>query len=342
LKQYFPLDVVINGLFSLVREIFKIHIKQVDTSTVPVWHKDVRFYLIYNNESDDTPIAGFFVDPYTRPSEKKSGAWMDICTSRLLDKNTKAVKQIPIAYLICNSGAPVDNQPSVLTFDDVETLFHEFGHGLQHMLTTVPYLEASGLSNIEWDAVELPSQFMENWCYHKPTLLSLSSHVKTGEKLPDDLLLKLQASRTFRAASLLLRQLSFGLLDLELYTSFDPSKHSQLEYYNLQKEVLKKTELLPVTDDDLGHTCAFSHIFSGEYACGYYSYKWAEVLSADAFYAFVEAGLDNPSEIQKVGQKFRENILARGGSEHPMDIFIDFRGRKPDPDSLLKLAGIIK
>jgi oligopeptidase A len=225
-----------------------------------------------------------------------------------------------------------------MNFREVETLFHEFGHGLQHMLTTVDEPDAAGINNVEWDAVELPSQFMENWCYHRPTLLGMTSHYQTGEPLPEDLFEKLCKARTFRAGSDFLRQLTFGMTDIQLYTQFDPDGDESI--FDVQKRVMEQTSVLPMFEQDR-FLCSFQHIFAGGYAAGYYSYKWAEVLSADAFAAFEEAGLDNEEAVRETGRRFRETILAQGGSRHPMEIYKDFRGREPSPEALLRHNGLL-
>jgi len=263
---------------------------------------------------------------------------MEVCRSALLDPKPGLYKQIPVAHLVCNSTPPIDGI-SLMTFREVETLFHEFGHGLQHMLTKVPYLDASGINGIEWDAVELPSQFMENWCYHKKTLLSLSGHIVTNDPLPEILFEKIKNARTYRSASRMLRQLTFAFLDLEVHTTYNPYVTSPT-IFSIHKKILEETELLPMLPNDFT-LCSFSHIFAGGYECGYYSYKWAEVLSADAFAAFLEAGQENYEEISKIGRRFRRTILEKGGSRHPIEIFYEFRGAKPDPNSLLKQENLI-
>jgi oligopeptidase A len=260
---------------------------------------------------------------------------MDDCFSR---RKLNGTLQAPVAHLICNGTPPAGGKPALMTFLEVQTLFHEFGHGLQHMLTRVDYPDAAGISGVEWDAVELPSQFMENWCYHKPTLMGMTAHVDTGEPLPDELFEKLVAARNFRAGSDMLRQLTFGLTDLELHTRFDP--HGGESIFDVQQRVMERTSVLPMLLDDRS-LCSFQHIFSGGYAAGYYSYKWAEVLSADAFGAFAEAGLDNQAAVRAIGRRFRETVLALGGGRHPMDVFRDFRGRDPDPQALLRQYGLI-
>ena len=331
LRPYFPLPRVLEGLFSLVEKIFGIKVESAD-GEVATWHKDVRFFKIF--DENKTHIASFFLDPYSRPMNKRGGAWMDECVPRY-KKDGETV--LPVAYLVCNSTPPVDTTPSLMTFREVETLFHEFGHGLQHMLTTIDLVEASGINGIEWDAIELPSQFMENWCYHKTTLMGLAKHYKSNESLPEDLFNKLVASKTFRAAQLMLRQIQFGLLDLELHHNYDP--FSKKTPFDVQKDVAKKTSVLSPLEQDF-FLCSFSHIFSGGYAAGYYSYKWAEVLSSDAFAAFEEAGLDDESSLKRVGREFRDTILSLGGSQHPLEVFKKFRKRGPSTKPLLRHSGL--
>ena len=242
-----------------------------------------------------------------------------------------------MAYLICNQTPPVGDQPSLMSFTELRTLFHEFGHGLHHMLTAVDHGMAAGINNVDWDAVELPSQFMENWCYHRETLLGMSGHVETGAPLPDDLYDKLCAARHYRAGSLMLRQLSFGLIDLALHHRHDP--HGTESAFDLQRRLAPLTSVLPPLPEDR-FLCSFGHIFAGGYAAGYYSYKWAEVLSADAFAAFEEAGVDDPGAVATVGRRYRETILALGGSRPPMEVFQAFRGREPTTAALLRHSGL--
>ncbi len=339
LRPYFPFERVLNGLFSLAEKIFGIFIVAADGQT-PIWHKDVRYFKILDGNKQ--PIASFYLDPYSRPENKRGGAWMDDCRGRRKTKQGKS--ELPVAYLICNAAPPVADCPAVMNFREVETLFHEFGHGLQHMLTNIDHMDIAGINGIEWDAVELPSQFMENWCYHHPTLLSLSSHVDTKETLPDELFEKIKAARNYRIASNTLRQIRFSLIDMELHDEFDPSKFDEKGCISeVQKKVEKVDELtsfLPSLTEDR-FLCSFSHIFAGGYAAGYYSYKWAEVLSADAFSAFEEVGLDNSEAVEKMGRRFRQTILGLGGSKDPTEIFQAFRGRKPSTKSLLKQAGLV-
>jgi oligopeptidase A len=335
LRPYFPLPRVLEGLFALARRLFGVSIV-ADDGAVPVWHENVRFFRINGPDGDE--IAAFYLDPYSRPAEKRGGAWMDECVgrSRLLAPSGAAVR-LPVAYLVCNQTPPVGEKPSLMTFTEVKTLFHEFGHGLQHMLTRVDYGMAAGISNVEWDAVELPSQFMENWCYHRETLLGLSEHVDSGEPLPQDLFEKILSARNYRAGSLMLRQLYFGCLDMALHHRFDP--HGEQSIFDVQRQVAATTTVIPPLPEDK-FLCGFSHIFAGGYAAGYYSYKWAEVLSADAFAAFEEAGLDNDAALAEIGRRYRDTILALGGSRHPMEVFKAFRGREPTTAALLRHAGL--
>ena len=263
---------------------------------------------------------------------------MDECVgrSRLMAPPGTTIR-LPVAYLVCNQTPPVNGKPSLMTFTEVKTLFHEFGHGLQHMLTTVDYGMAAGISNVEWDAVELPSQFMENWCYHRETLLGLSGHVETGEPLPDELFEKICAARNYRAGSMMLRQLYFSFMDLQLHHRFDPNGDQTV--FDVQAHIAEKTTVMPPLADDR-FLCGFGHIFAGGYAAGYYSYKWAEVLSADAFAAFEEAGLDNAGALANIGRRYRDTILALGGSRHPMEVFKTFRGREPTTVALLRHSGL--
>jgi len=329
LRPYFSHEIVLKGLFDLLQTLFGITIEETDVAT---WHPDVTYYAVRNEAG--APIAGFFYDPYSRPETKRPGAWMDDCLSR---RPQGQECQLPVAYLVCNATPPMGETPSLMGFREVETLFHEFGHGLQHMLTTVNYPDAAGIAGVEWDAVELPSQFMENWCYHRPTLDKLARHYQTGATLPDELYRKMLAAKTFRAGSMMLRQLTFGMTDLQLHSVFDPQGGESI--FDVQKRVMERVSVLPMLPEDR-FLCAFSHIFAGGYAAGYYSYKWAEVLSADAFSAFEEAGLDNEAAVRKTGRRFRDTVLALGGSRHPMEIFREFRGREPSAESLLRHNGL--
>ncbi|KAG6483078.1 probable cytosolic oligopeptidase A [Zingiber officinale] len=336
LRPYFSLPKVMDGLFALAKKLFDINIEPAD-GLAPVWNSDVRFYAV--NDSLNNPIAYFYFDPYSRPSEKRDGAWMDEVFARscVLARDGAPVR-LPIAHMVCNQTPPFGNKPSLMTFREVETVFHEFGHALQHMLTRQDEGLVSGIRGIEWDAVELPSQFMENWCYHRNTLMSIAKHYETGEPLPEDVYLRLLAAKTFRAGSLSLRQIRFASLDLELHTKYVPDGPESI--FDVDQRVGRRTQVIPVLPEDR-FLCSFSHIFAGGYAAGYYSYKWAEVLSADAFSAFEDAGLDSDKAIEETGHRFRETILALGGGRSPLQVFIDFRGREPSPEPLLRHNGLL-
>jgi oligopeptidase A len=335
LRPYFPLPQVLDGLFALVKRLFGVTVTAAD-GQAPVWHPDVRYFQIADDT--DTPIAYFYLDPYSRPEEKRGGAWMDECIGRAkLTENGTVTTRLPVAYLVCNQTPPVDGKPSLMTFNEVETLFHEFGHGLQHMLTKVDYAGAAGINNVEWDAVELPSQFMENWCYDRPTLMGMARHYETGEPLPEHYYQKLLAARHYRSGSAMLRQLHFGFIDLELHHRYVPGGSETP--MAVRNRIAQTTTILPPLSED-AFLCAFSHIFAGGYAAGYYSYKWAEVLSADAFAAFEEAGLENQDAIATTGKRYRDTILALGGGLHPMEVFKAFRGREPSTTPLLRHSGL--
>lgn len=336
LRPYFPLPQVLDGLFALVKRIFGINITAVD-GEAPVWHQDVRYFQV--SDEKNTPIAYFYLDAYSRPAEKRGGAWMGECITRAkLVENGQTNLRLPVAYLQCNQTPPVDGKPSLMTFREVETLFHEFGHGLQHMLTTVDYAGAAGINNVEWDAVELPSQFMENWCYDRATLFGMAKHYETGETLPEHYYQKLLAARNYMSGSGMLRQLHFSLVDIELHHRYQPG--GQETVMDVRNRIAETTTVLaPLPEDSF--LCAFGHIFAGGYAAGYYSYKWAEVLSADAFAAFEEAGLEDEGAIATCGKRFRDTVLALGGSLHPMEVFKTFRGREPNTEPLLRHSGLI-
>ena len=322
LRPWFPLPRVLDGLFGLCNRLFGIRISAAD-GTAPVWHADVRYFRVDDAGSGE-PIAAFFLDPYSRPDSKRGGAWMDECLVRSVAEDGRPV--LPVAYLVCNQSPPVGEIPSLMTFEEVETLFHEFGHGLQHMLTTVERPQAAGINNVEWDAVELPSQFMENWCYDRATLLGMARHWQSGETLPEAEFAKLQAARTFMTGAATLRKVHLALTDLRLHSQWTPEGGRSPEA--LRREIAAHTTVIaPIPDDAL--LCSFGHIFAGGYAAGYYSYKWAEVLSADAFSAFEDVGLDNEDALQATGRRFRATVLGLGGSRHPAEVFEAFRGRQP-------------
>ncbi|MCG9893594.1 MAG: M3 family metallopeptidase [Thermosynechococcaceae cyanobacterium MS004] len=332
LRPYFPLPQVLEGLFGLVHRIFGITVTPAD-GQAPVWHEEVRYFQVANDQGE--AIAHFYLDAYSRPAEKRGGAWMDDCLGRA---KTDAQLQTPVAYLVCNQTPPVDGKPSLMTFREVETLFHEFGHGLQHMLTQVNYAGAAGINNVEWDAVELPSQFMENWCYDRATLMGMARHYETGEPLPEVLYQRLLAARTFMSGSATLRQVFFSTIDLELHHRYQPGSGETIR--DVRDRVAQTNSVLKPLPEDAS-LCSFGHIFAGGYAAGYYSYKWAEVLSADAFAAFEEVGLEQEEAIVNTGRRFRDTVLALGGSKHPMEVFKAFRDREPSTEALLRHSGLV-
>ena len=345
LRPYFPLPRVLEGLFSLCGRLFDVTIEAAD-GEAPVWHPDVRYFRILEGASaggadssattPGQPIAAFYLDPYSRPGSKRGGAWMDECLVR--SRRPDGTPVLPVAYLICNQSPPVGDTPSLMTFEEVETLFHEFGHGLQHMLTTVERPQAAGINGVEWDAVELPSQFMENWCYDRATLLGMARHWQSGEPLPEAEFSKLQAARTFMGGSATLRQVHFSLVDLRLHSQWQPGCGQSPE--QLRRTIAASTTVLAPIDED-AFLCSFGHIFAGGYAAGYYSYKWAEVLSADAFSAFEEVGLENEQQIRNTGRRFRDTVLSLGGSLDPKAVFEAFRGRQPSSEALIRHSGLV-
>ena len=326
LKLYFPADRVIEGLFSLVQQLFGIHIQQV-TEGVDLWHPDVRFYHVYDKQGQLQ--AKFYLDLYTR-QHKRGGAWMSDFCGRF--QRAEGL-QIPVAFMTCNSAAPVGDKPALFTHDEVVTLFHEFGHGLHHMLTQVDYPDIAGINGVEWDAVELPSQFMENWCWERSVLNRISGHWQTGEPIPDDLYDKMQAARHFQTAMATVRQLEFAIFDMRLHMDAQAAEAGRAQA--LLNEVRQQVAVVPYPAfNRMANT--FTHVFAGGYAAGYYSYKWAEVLSADAFARFEEEGLFDAG----VGEAFLQEVLQVGGSRPAMESFIAFRGRKPQVDALLRHSGL--
>lgn len=332
LRPWFPLPQVLDGLFGLCSRLFGIQIHAAD-GEAPVWHPDVRFFRV--EDRDGTPLAAFYLDPYSRPASKRGGAWMDECLNR--SRNASGEMTLPVAYLICNQTPPNGETPSLMSFEEVETLFHEFGHGLQHMLTTVDYPQAAGINNVEWDAVELPSQFMENWCLDRNTLMGMARHWQTGAPLPEADYRKLQQARTFMAGCATLRQVHFALTDLRLHSQW--SKQLGISPDGLRRQLAPSTTVIPPIPDDR-FLCAFGHIFAGGYSAGYYSYKWAEVLSADAFSAFEEVGLDQDDAVQTTGRRFRETVLSLGGSRSPSEVYRSFRGRDASTEALIRHSGL--
>ncbi len=323
LRPWFPAERVISGMFAIVERVFGIQIRPRDG--VDSWHKDVRFYDVIDNGGE--VMASFYLDMYARTG-KRGGAWMDDCLGRVRHKDGKLQK--PVAYLTCNFAPPAGGKPGLLTHDEVVTLFHEFGHGLHHMLTEQEVAGVSGISGVAWDAVELPSQFMENWCWTEEGVAMLSAHYETGEPLPRDKLDKLLAAKNFQSAMGMLRQLEFSIFDMKIHAGLNGKSIAQV-LAEVRDEV---AVIKPPAFNRFQNS--FSHIFAGGYAAGYYSYKWAEVLSADAWSKFEEEGVFNP----ETGRAFREKILAKGGSREPMELFVDFRGREPSVEPLLRHSGI--
>jgi oligopeptidase A len=325
LKPYFPLPAVMAGLFSITERVFGVRLTVRDG--VDVWHPDVRFYDVL--DAGGKVIAGAYVDLYAR-SAKRGGAWMDVCRSRFRED---ARTHLPIAYLTCNFAPPTPEQPSLLTHDDVTTLFHEFGHGLHHLLTEIDFPGVSGISGVEWDAVELPSQFMENFAWQREALALFARHWQTGAALPDDLFKRMLAAKHFHAGLFLVRQLEFGLFDFRLHREYDAARGASV--MELLGEVRRDVAVItPPSWQRMPHS--FAHIFAGGYAAGYYSYLWAELLSADAFGRFEETGVFDRAS----GDAFRRSILAIGGSRPALESFVEFRGREPTPDALLRSYGL--
>jgi len=337
-KQYFPIDQVLAGLFNVIETVLQIKIEAFD---LPKWHEDVKSFQVRNEHGEI--VAYFYLDAYARAG-KRGGAWMDDARGRKLLSN--GVIQTPIAYLVCNFPAPLKLadgvfKPATISHDDVITLFHEFGHGLHHMLTKVDTLGVSGINGVEWDAVELPSQFMENFCWDYEVISKLSKHVQTGEKLPKDLFAKMNAAKNFQNGLFTLRQMVFALFDWELHASFEPNKQQASDILALSKEINARIHVMPQSDLSRWPN-TFSHIFSGGYAAGYYSYKWAEVLSADAFAAFEEKAPTVGSVLNsEVGIRYRHEILEVGGSRSATESFAAFRGRAPSIDALLRHGGLL-
>jgi oligopeptidase A len=322
-KQYFPEDVVLAGLFRVIETLYGLSVK---AATAETWHPDARFFCIEDARGD--LVGQFYLDLYAREG-KQGGAWMDDARNR---RRLASRVQTPVAFLTCNFSAPVGGRPALFTHNEVITLFHEFGHGLHQMLTRVDELGVSGINGVEWDAVELPSQFMENYCWEWDVLSHMTRHVDTGEAIPRALYDKMIAARNFQSGLAFVRQIEFALFDMHLHHDFDPARDSWL---GLLGEVRRRVAVIQPPEWNR-FPCQFSHIFGGGYAAGYYSYKWAEVLSADAFAAFEEEGVLNAG----TGARFRDEILGVGGSRPALESFVAFRGRKPSMDALQRHNGM--
>lgn len=326
LRPYFPEHKVVAGLFTVLNKLFGVEVKQRDG--VDVWHSDVKFYDII--DATGTLRGSFYLDLYAR-AKKRGGAWMDDCQGRRILPDGSV--QTPVAYLTCNFNKPVGGKPALFTHDEVVTLFHEFGHGIHHMLTKVDAAAVAGINGVAWDAVELPSQFLENWCWQSEALAIISGHYESGEPLPQDLLDKMLAAKNFQSAMFLVRQLEFALFDFRLHAEYDPAQGGRVQ--QMLDEVRNEVSVIvPPRFNRFQH--GFSHIFAGGYGAGYYSYLWAEVLSADAFGRFEEEGIFNAD----TGRDFLRWILERGGSAEPMELFKGFRGREPSNEALLRHMGI--
>ncbi|MCB1628834.1 MAG: M3 family metallopeptidase [Xanthomonadales bacterium] len=323
LKPYFPLPQVLQGLFDLCEELFGLQIRRRDD--VPTWHSDVHYYEISEGGS---ARAGFYLDPFARQA-KRGGAWMDVCVSR----SAFDQQRLPVAYLTCNFAPPTGGKPALLLFDEVTTLFHEFGHGLHHMLTEVSWPRVGGIGGVEWDAVELPSQFLENFCWERRVLDRMARHVDTGEVLPQALYERMLAGRHYHAGLWLVRQLEFALFDFRMHLEYQPGQVDPV--YPVLRQVREEVAVIqPPSWNRFAH--AFGHIFAGGYAAGYYSYLWAEVLSADAFAAFSERDVLDPA----TGSRFRQEILAVGATRPALESFVAFRGREPELEPLLRSHGL--
>ena len=326
LKPYFPEPRVVNGLFEVVKRLYGLQIEELHG--IDTWHPSVRVFEIRDRE--DELRGSFYLDLYAREN-KRGGAWMDECVSR---RRTGEGVQLPVAYLTCNFTPPIGDDPALLTHNEVITLFHEFGHGLHHLLTQVDVLAVSGISGVPWDAVELPSQFLENWCWEREAVDLIAAHYQTGEPLPRVLYSRMLAAKNFHAGMQMVRQLEFSLFDFRLHRDYDPQQGARIQ------DVLDavRDEVAVIRPPDYNRfQHSFSHIFAGGYAAGYYSYKWAEVLSSDAFAKFEETGIFN----RDTGLQFLEAVLEQGGARDPMDLFVEFRGREPEIDALLRHSGIL-
>ncbi|KAF9918503.1 hypothetical protein BX616_008348 [Lobosporangium transversale] len=347
ISEYLVFPHVMGTLFEVVKDNFGIHVSEIDPNEqkragLTTWNKDVKIYKVQDDGPSKNVLAYFYGDFYSRSEEKKSGAWMDVCVTRMKDSKTGNVR-VPIAYMICNQPPPSsDSEPSRMKFQDVTTLFHEFGHCLQHMLTTVDYPQASGIKGIEWDFVEVASQFMENFAYEPQWLDRMARHYKTGKTMPHDMKQTVMKSRECLAGLAMMRQLHFAMLDMELHTNYKPrgeGSKTEESVFDVDRRMAKKTCLIaPVPEDRF--LCAFSHIFGGGYAAGYYSYKYSELYSADA-YAALEEQTESIESRKRIGRKYRDTVLAYGGATDPKDVWREFRGRDSvEVDALLRHSGL--
>ncbi|WDE12026.1 oligopeptidase A [Thalassomonas haliotis] len=326
LRPYFPEATVVKGLFEVVHRLFGLSIEE--RSGVDVWHQDVKFYDVF--DKDNNLRGSFYLDLYAR-AKKRGGAWMDDCVGRRALSDNAV--QLPVAYLTCNFNQPIGDKPALFTHNEVVTLFHEFGHGIHHMLTQINAADVAGINGVPWDAVELPSQFLENWCWQPQALAFISGHYETGEPLPQEMLDKMLAAKNYQSAMQMLRQLEFSIFDFSMHANYDPAKGDEIQ--QVLNQVREKYAVIKAPEfNRFQHS--FGHIFGGGYAAGYYSYKWAEVLSADAFGRFEQEGIFN----EQVGRDFLTNILEKGGSQEPSELFKAFRGREPQIDALLRHSGI--
>ena len=327
-RPYFPENKVVSGLFEVVNRLFGLQINEI--SNIDTWHKDVKFFEVFDR--DNNLRGRFYLDLYAR-AHKRGGAWMDDCKSRRELANGDI--QYPVAYLTCNFNKPIGDKPALFTHDEVVTLFHEFGHGIHHMLTQINASGVSGIDGVPWDAVELPSQFLENWCWEPEALAFISEHFETGEPLPQEMLDKMLAAKNYQSAMQMLRQLEFSIFDFKMHKDYQPEPKNPVYIQEVLNQVRSEYAVVKAADfNRFQH--GFGHIFGGGYSAGYYSYKWAEVLSADAYSLFEELGVLS----EEAGSRFKAEVLAKGGSRPAMESFVAFRGREPSMDALLRHSGM--
>ena len=338
LRAYFQMPRVLDGLFSLTERLYRLEIREAASGSVPIWDDSVTFYEVLDG---GRVIAGFFVDPYARPGEKRGGAWMNtvVGRSRVLAQGDQT-SSLPVALFVMNGRPPEKEKPALMSLEEVRTLFHEFGHATQHMFTNIEEGGASGMNLVEWDAVELASQFNEYWMEHKPFLKAMTAHVDTGEPLDDATIDRIIDSRNFLVGGATLRQLAFGKTDLALHQRYGlPGSNDTATPFDMEREIVRETVVVPVLEDE-SQLPAFGHLFAGGYAAGYYSYKWAEVLAADAFAAFKEVGLENDGALLEVADRFRQTVLGLGGSLPAAEVYRQFRGRDASAEALLVDQGL--